>query len=353
MGNTAEVLDDVRAQLAPSDEALDEARRRRDIVKDAAASFDGVRDSFNSGSLAHRTMNCPIHKRDKGMDADCGVILDRRRYPLLGLDGAGLGPDNVVEAMLTHITGKVLAEYPSAKLRTTKRAILVVPNQPLTTGEDPTVDLIVALDRRNEPGLWIPNLQRHGWDPSHPQKHTELLNAEPAQLRRIRRQAIRLAKAENKRGPDPLLCSFNVEILGWMFVQSGQGVPQALLRLWQQGALDLRRQFTPDPADVSPPVKIRDAYRPADRVEAAERVDFAAARLQTALDYDYDLARVRAELRQLWPDFIAAASGQLSKARLATSIGTGSTLHAAATGGIAAAGGVPLNNPRSYGDGQA
>lgn len=352
MSNTEDVLNDVRAQLAPTEEALDEARRRRDIVKDAAAAFDGVRDSFNSGSLAHRTMNCPIHKRDKGMDADCGVIIDRRRYPLLGPDGAGLGPASVIESVLDHITGKVRAEYPYAKLRITKRAILVVPNQPLSTGEDPTVDLIVALGRRNQPGLWIPNMQRHSWDASDPQKHTDLLTGEPAQLRRIRAQAIRLAKAENKRQDDPLLCSFNIECLGWMFIEPGQGLPQALLRLWYQGALDLQRRFTPDLAQVSPPVKIRDGYEPANRIEAAERLEFAATRLQAALDYDNDLGRVRSELMQLWPDFIASVPGSLSKARLAAGISAGSTLHAAATGGISAAGGVPLNNPRSYGDGQ-
>lgn len=297
-------------------------------------------------------MNCPIHKRDKGMDADCGVILDRRRYPLLGPDGASLGPTLVVEAMQAHITANVLAEYPSAKFMITKRAILVVPNQPLSSGEDPTVDLIVALDRRGAPGLWIPNTLRDTWNPSDPQTHTRLLTGEPAQLRRTRNQTIRLAKAENKREPEPLLCSFNVEILGWMFVQPGQGVPASLLRTWQQGALDLRRRFTPDPAHVSPPVKIRDGYQPGDRVEAAERLEFAAARLQAALDHDWDRARVRSELRQLWPDFIASAPGGLSKARLAASIKAGERLYPAATGGIAATGRTPLNRPRSYDDGQ-
>ena len=353
MGYTADLLDEVRAQLAPTDEALDEARKRREIAKDAAMTFAGVRDTFNSGSLAHRTMNCPIHKGDKGMDADCGVILDRRRYPLLGPDGAGIGPRMVVQQMLDHITGKVLIPYPDAELRITKRAILIIPQSPLSTGEDPTVDLVVGLDRRGEPGLWIPNTKNETWNPSHPQKHTELLTADPAQLRRIRAQSIRLAKAENKRYDEPLLCSFNIEVLGWMFARTGESVPATLLRMWEDGARDLHRRFTPDPAHVSPPIKIREGYETADRIEAAERFETAAGHLRAALAHDNDPARVRSELRHLWPDFIASARGQLSKAQIAAGITARSTLHVTSTGALAAAGSIPLNNPRSFGDGKA
>lgn len=353
MGYTAELLDDVRAQLAPTDEALDEARRRRDIVKDAASSFAGVRDSFNSGSLAHRTMNCPVHQRDKGMDADCGVILDRRHHSTLGPDGSGIGPNRVVTHIKDHIVAKVRVEYPNAEFEITKRAILVTPRSPLSTGEDPTVDLIVGLERHHEPGLWIPNTKANDWDASDPKKHTDLLTAEPAQLRRIRARAIRLAKAENKRHADPLLCSFNLEIVGLMFAQAGDGLPNTLLDLWWSGAADLRQRFTPDPAHVSPPVKIADGYRNADRLAAAAQLEEAAIHLQAALDHDNDPGRVRRELQPLWPDFIASAPGQLSKARIAAGITAGSTLHVTSTGGIAAAGGVPLPNPRSFGDAKA
>lgn len=64
MSYTAELLDEVRSQLAPTQEAMDEARQRRDIVKDAAVSFPGALRTFNSGSLAHATANCPVHRRD-------------------------------------------------------------------------------------------------------------------------------------------------------------------------------------------------------------------------------------------------------------------------------------------------
>jgi len=147
VSNTSKLLDQVRSQLAPSEEALGEARRRRDITKDAALGFSGAARVFNSGSLAHATANCPVHHRDQGLDADCGVVLDRRRFPSLGPDGSGEGPNAIVDDIADEVLGKVRAEYSAAVVTVTKRAILVSCNQPLSTGEDPTVDLVVGLDR--------------------------------------------------------------------------------------------------------------------------------------------------------------------------------------------------------------
>jgi hypothetical protein len=57
-----------------------DARERRRRVLKHAKSFPGIRGTFNSGSIAHGTANSDL-------DADCGVILDRRTYPDLGPDG--------------------------------------------------------------------------------------------------------------------------------------------------------------------------------------------------------------------------------------------------------------------------
>jgi hypothetical protein len=347
MGNTQDLLNEVRAQLAPSDEALDEARKRRAIVTDAALGFPGSLRAFNSGSLAHKTANCPIHHRDRGLDADCGVVLDRRRYPQLGPDGSNLGPNEIVQLMLSDITGKVRVEYPQARLKVTKRAILIEPRSPLSTGEDPTVDLIVALDRHLAPGLWIPNTEQRRWDASDPEEHTRLLTAEPKALRVTRAQSIRLAKAENKRTDTVPLCSFNLEALALMFVHQGQGLPRALLALWQDGAADLRRRLTPDPANVSGPINVED------RSYAAERLEFAAARLQAAISHDYDDARVRSELQQLWPEFIAASDGLMSKAQIAASQIGGAGIawpSVGSSGGLTVAGATEVPRVRSFGD---
>ncbi|MGV0806697.1 hypothetical protein [Mycolicibacterium setense] len=343
MGYTAEILDDVRKQLAPDDLVLKEARGRRDAVKHAASSFPGVLRTYNSGSLAHGTANCPVHQRDKGLDADCGVVLDRRTHAYLGPDSiVREGPDDIVSKMLAHLTPRVVDEYPAATLEVTKRAIFIKVNQPLETGEDPTVDFIVGLERR-EVGLWIPNTEQHRWDPSHPEKHTDLLTADPKALRVTRARAIRLAKAENKRIAPPL-CSFNLEALALMFVETAHSEPHALLALWREGVRDLLVRNTPDPAKVSAPIKVED------RDYAIARLSFAADRLETALCNDQNEAIVRSNLRQLWPDFVAATAGGTTKARAAANLKSGRPLQVNAGGALAVAGGTTLKSPRSFGD---
>jgi hypothetical protein len=162
-----------------------------------------------------------------------------------------------------------------------------------------------------------------------------------------RARAIRLAKAENKRTAVPPLCSFNLEAFALMFVDRGMDQAAALLALWEEGARDLHRRLTPDPAEVSPPIKV------ADRPRAIERLKFAAGRLALALDYDEDEAEVRAALRPLWPDFIAEHPGEASKARTTAALRRRATLGIGGTGVLTTTGGTLLaKRPRSFGDGR-
>jgi len=347
LGFTRQVLDDVRAQIAPEDGALKEARERRDATRDAAETFRGVRHSFGSGSLAHGTANCPVHQRDKGLDADAGVVLDRRSHPTLGPDSAAKGgPTPVLEDMREHLRTELRASYPKVTFRITKRAILITFDEPLPGGEDPTVDLVVGLERANKPGLWIPNTQAEGWDPSDPEEHTRLLTtrSDPKALRVTRAHAIRLAKAENKRTATPPLCSFNLEAFGLMFVEEGMDDAVALHAMWERGARDLQRRLTPDPAGVSKPIKV------ADRARAIDRLHYAAGRLAAALEHDDDEAQVRSALRPLWPDFIAERPGEASKARTAAALRRRSNLGITGAGLLTTTGGTTLDKrPRSFG----
>jgi hypothetical protein len=345
---TQQVLDDVRAQIAPEDAALKEARERRDTTRTAAEGFRGVRHSFTSGSLAHGTANCPIHERDQGLDADAGVVLDRRTHPTLGPDSAEEdGPTLIVEAMRDHLRRELRADYPQVRFRITKRAILISFHEPLPGGEDPTVDLVVGLERVDAPGLWIPNTKTDDWDASDPEEHTRLLTtrSDPKALRVARARAIRLAKAENKR-TDPPLCSFNLEAFALMFVKRGMDQASALLALWEEGAGDLDHRYTPDPAGVSDPIKV------VNRRRAVKRLESAARRLMLALDHDDDEAMVRAALRPLWPDFIAERPGEASKARTAVALRRRSNLGISSTGVLTTGSGTALaKHPRSFGDG--
>jgi hypothetical protein len=346
MGYTAVLLDDVRSQIAPDDVALKVARERRDAVTGVADGFHGALRTFASGSLAHRTANCPVHHRDAGLDADGGVVLDRRSYPLLGPDSPfGLGPNEVVDAMAQHLRSKLTPKYPNLKVKVTKRAVLLSFGAPLPGGEDPTVDIVVALDRANAPGLWIPNTEQNGWDPSHPEEHTRLLTADPADVRLVRQHAIRLAKAENKRDGNPPLCSFNLEAFGLMFVGPRMTDAEALLAMWRDGATDLSWRLTPDPAGVSAPIRVEDQRT------AVERLAYAARELDNALRNDNNEHYVRARLANLFPEFVSAVPGGTSTARIAAASRVGDGLKFGATG-IGLTGAAVVNSTvRSYGDG--
>lgn len=344
MGSTDDFLNDIRAQLAPDDAVLKEARERRDTVRRAAETVRGSQRTFASGSLAHGTANCPIHLRDKGLDADGGLVLNRVYYPNLGPDTvAGEGPNEIVGAVRDHIGPIIRRTYPQARLSITKRAICITVGEPLPGGEDPTVDVVVGLERHDAPGLWIPNTEQKRWDASHPERHTTLLTADPKQLRVTRARAIRLAKAENKRQGDLPVCSFNLAAFGLMFVEPSMGQARALLAMWESGARDLARRLTPDPADVSGPIKV------ADRDRAVRRLRHAADRLASALDRDDDPDWVREQLKDLWPDFVANSRYSLSKARAVDQTRRGPGLSVSTTGLLTTTSGLALKNPRSYG----
>lgn len=340
------LLDDVRAQIEPDKAVVEEALRRRALCLEAAASYAGAADVFGSGSLAHGTAICPIHKRDKGLDADGTTVLDQRAWPQLGPETwTNQPPEAVLELYRQHIEAKVRAAgYPRATATVTKRAILVRFFKPMPCGEDPTVDVVLGLTRA-QGGIWIPNNDQHRWDPSDPKTHTRLLNDVAKELRVARARTIRLAKAENKRTEPPALCSFNIEALAWMHVQTVMPLPESLLALWENGAADLRARLTPDPAGVSKPIKL------ADRAGAVKRWENAASRLGQALRPGQTDPAVRDLLHDLWPEYVADDPSQTParRAEAAAALRAGRSVYPAATGGFLLAGTHALKSTRSYG----
>ena len=294
MTATAGLLDSVLRQLHPGDDVISAARARRDEVLRVAGGFDGALRTYWSGSIAHRTANFDT-------DADGGVVLDRREYPKLGPDGDGVSPTHVVEDVREWLRGELKAGHPEIRFLVTKRAIKVTYHEPVGDGphSDPSVDLIVGLTRRNAPGLWIPNLERKRWDPSHPEHHTELLTADPKALRQKRSKVIRLAKGWNGRFSKPAVCSFNIEALALVSVEPATSLADALATFFEEGAADLTRRYTPDPASVSPSIKTL-----IDRKEAANRFEHAGKQLREALAHDGDECAMRAALSKLFKDFI-------------------------------------------------
>lgn len=296
MGYTAKVLDEVLGQLHPGDAVITMARARRDEVLAIAAKYEGCLRTYGSGSIAHRTANFDT-------DADCGMVLDRRTYPKLGPDGEGVGSTEIVKKVCSFLRDEMKPKHPNIRFRITKRAIQVTYNEPLPDGTDPQVDLIVALTRKqDDPGLWIPNTEKDGWDASHPERHTELLTAEPKALRQKRARVIRLAKGENGEHNEKALCSFNLEALALPSVDEGSGLGEALAAFFEHGAADLDERRTPDPADVSPPIKTL-----LDRRTAAKRLGRAGEHVREALAHDDDEAAVRAALSKVFPSYVSEA----------------------------------------------
>src|SRR5688572_4260533 len=175
MGLVLDILnDEVREKIAADEGVLKEARDRRDLVAESAMEIEGSLRWFRSGSVAHGTVNEPVS------DADSGIVLDRRnkKYEKLGPDGENEGPDEVIDELCDLVGPKVREKYPKAKVEKSRRGLDVKCNEPLNDEEDPSVDLIVALTRKDAEGLWIPDREaddeKDKWTPSHPEKHTDL-----------------------------------------------------------------------------------------------------------------------------------------------------------------------------------
>ena len=310
MATMLKLLDEVRAKIAADDDVLAEARRRRDAVAAAAMMSEGALRRFRSGSLAHGTVNAPVS------DADGGVVLDRRTWTKLGPDGEGEGPAGIVSDICDLVDATLRDSYPSIVVDTSKRGLLVSFNDPVKK-QDPTVDVIVTLTRKDADGLWIPNLHQNDWDASHPEKHTELFTAGARSLRALRARVIRLVKAETKQRPegDRSLSSFNITALAWeCILDSEMALDQALLQWYCYAAAELAQGDTKDPAGVSDPIKL---LLPREIVVA--RLNATAGLLAEAMRADAagDDDELQRLMRRVFPVYLEAPNEKAARAAIA------------------------------------
>lgn len=334
-----DVLEEIRQEISASDDDLREARKRRDLVLKAAASFPGALRTFKSGSVAHGNVYNPVN------DADGGVVLDRRVHVELGPDSSeGEGPEGIVGEVREHVMEIVRETYPKARSRLIKRAILIRFNGPNTDGVDPSVDLVVALTRKDAAGLWIPNRDKDDWDASHPEEHTRLLIGDGKSLRVHRARVIRLAKAAIKRDSTPALISFNVEALALEYIAEVDGLAESLERFFDKAASSIKAGLTDDPAGVSGKIKLPDGMT---RERSAKRLRHFADKLQEAIDHSDDRTAVEEALAELYPEQLPDAA-ESAKSRAANAIRRGDK-NAIRTS-LAVAPPAAVKNPRSYGD---
>lgn len=336
MSETSNRLEDVEKTISAEDAALEEARRRRRKTLGACGGLGGLLGTYASGSVAMGVVNDPVE------DADGGIILDRRQHPDLGPDRGGATPGDIV-AELHDLVGPVIREtWSKATVHDMKRGITVRMHAPLLSGADPYVDVVVALNRKDAPGLWIPNLTANCWDASHPQRHVELMITGSRTLRRTRARVVRLAKAWNKQFTDPALSSFNIVALALECITTSMPIDQALLVFFEHAATSLAIQRTEDPAGVSGPIKLEGT-----KDVAVARLAAARDHLAAAIDAGDDPDVVAAELREVFWNFLPVPSGSASKAALADLMRQGSPRIRSTASGLAVAGAVTPK--RSFG----
>lgn len=334
-----DVLEEIRQEISATHDDLREARKRRDLVLEAAASFPGALRTFKSGSVAHGNVNNPVD------DADGGMVLDRRVYVELGPDSPDSeGPEDIVDDVRGHVMALVRQTYPDARSRLIKRAILIRFNEPNTDDVDPSVDLVVALTRKDADGVWIPNRDKDDWDASDPEEHTRLLTTGGKDLRVHRARVIRLAKAAIKDDSTPALISFNVEALALEHVAQIKTLAESLQLFFDEAASSIKNGLTDDPAGVSGKIKLPDGMT---RERSSKRLQHFADKVQEAIDHSDDRNAVEEALADLYPDQLPEAR-RSAKAQLADAIRRGDT--ATIGTGLAIAPAATIKNPRSYGD---
>lgn len=338
MNEPRNVIEDVRKQIQADDIALSDARARRRVVLSAAATFPGVTGTFISGGVAMGVTNDPV------IDADGGAILDRRCFPSLGPDSAeGDTPTGVLGDLHVHVGPLVRQVWPDATVHNMKRGVTVRMHAPLANGQDPYVDLVLAMPRKSAAGLWIPNMDAGRWDASDPQRHVELMNSGTRALRRTRAQVVRLAKAQNKQYWDPALSSFNIVALGLEAIVTPEPIELALHRFYDHAASSLADHLTRDPAGVSGAIKVETS-----RATAVSRLQQARDHLATALDNANDTDVVLAELHQVFWKYLPEPVTIASKADLIDALRTGTPRLRRTATGIAIAG--AFKPQRSFGD---
>ena len=273
-------LEELRKKIAADPRSLREASGRLGAVLDAASKHPDALRTYRSGSLASRFTNRPVD------DADGGLVIDRRKHPALGPDGDGELPRALVNSVHDLIRPLLVDQYPRVRIEKMKRGLLVRFNEPLPSGEDPTVDLVVALNRVDAPGLWIPNLDRNRWDLSDPERHVELFTSGWPELRHTRQHVVRVAKAHAKQFSEPAVCSFNIAALAWECIEIVEPLDRALRRFFDYAATSLAQRLTKDPEGVSAPIKV------ADRNRAVQRFRMVADALDLAIEAGDDDAKV-------------------------------------------------------------
>jgi len=336
------LFEEARRRIAVPDNVLKETRKRRDTIRDIVEEkFDTLR-TFGSGSLAQGTQNDPLN------DADAGVVLDRRVYEGLGPEGDG--PCAIVEEIRSVLRPRLKEKYPDVRFYNGgHRAIRINFMEPIQAGADNfTADLIVAI-RRDEGGLWIPDLDSDGWDPSDPERHVELIVARNKKTGSRFARIFRLAKNANAHHGKTIV-SFNVAALGLEAITEKTSLPDGLALFLRHAAESLDKGLTEDPAGVSDPIKVNVSRRK----DAARKFKDLAELAEQALKFDADgqTAQAQRNWSKVLPGAIDSPKDEDLEAEIAAGARKGNQWLFRGAGGMSVSNSVRSDIPsaRSFGD---
>ena len=338
----SEIFEEARARIAVDDDVLKEARTRRDRIRDIVENEFATLRTFPSGSLAHGTQNDPLN------DADAGVVLDRRVYEGLGPDGEG--PGTIVEKVRSVLREVLREDNPNVRFYTGgRRAIRINIMEPLQLDAGSfTADLIVAV-RRDEGGIWIPDLDDDEWDPSDPEHHVELVVARNKATGSHFARILRLAKHANAHHGRTIF-SFNVMALGLESITEKVSLPEGLALLLRHAADSLDKGLTKDPAGISGSIKLNVPRRK----DAAKRFKVMAQLAEEALmlDGDGQTAQAQRNWSKVLPGAVDPPKEVDLKAELAAGLRKGNEWVSQGTGGMSVTKqfGTGIVSTRAFGD---
>lgn len=286
-----QALNIARATIQVSDDEIAEARKRRTAIAAVLrAEFSGSRIYVN-GSIAHGDALTPL------TDVDLGVVVPDPEH----VNGHGRkGPKdlkmraaNAIRAGLKHEYGDLAVEVEGRK-----RSILIRFRDPVARGlPDFTADVIVAVDNATAPGLYIP--RHEGWDRSHPERHTQLVQSANEVSNSSYARVVRLLKHWNRTHDKPL-CSWNIKALALGCIADPTGLVSGI-QTWLRYAVEqLSHEETPDPARVAPhPIRTN---KPRTEVVRSLRDALETLELAIGLEQDGYLILAQDELAKFFKD---------------------------------------------------
>jgi hypothetical protein len=291
-----ELLDEARARIAVTDEELEEAKRRRELVRDALAAEFGGRIYFN-GSLAHGDANDPL------TDFDVGVVVPD---PNGEYGPGGKSATDFKVRVRDAVRAALEEEFPNLRVEIEgrKRSVLIRFSDPVSDRSgDLTGDVIVALDHPEE-GLWIPRFD--SWDRSHPEEHTRLILEGIAATDIVLAHANRLLKHWSCRHDNPL-CSWHIKALSLDAITAPMALIDALGLFFDSADASLADGDTPDPAEVGPDIKPR-----VSRAHARERLQAAGTAIRAAKEAEAEGRPLRAQchLASVLPEIVDMPDAQ-------------------------------------------